>query len=298
MCVLVLQGGDSSEREVSIRSAQSIIRALKQRGCSVVTYDPVSGLDGLSELVGKVEVVFPALHGQHGEDGMVQAELERLGLAYVGADAKVSELCFNKHLFREAVRYLGMTVPGGQVVDLHSVFSSPLTTKPFVLKPVDGGSSIDMYICKNPDDCRVNFDEVFSRHDQMLMEELVEGSEITVPVLLDQALPVIEIIPPAGEDFDYENKYNGKTQENCPPTKVSEKLQQQAQAIALSIHQELGVRHLSRIDMIIGHDGAINVLELNTMPGMTEHSLFPKSANAVGISMSDLVHSLIQAAAR
>jgi D-alanine-D-alanine ligase len=127
----------------------------------------------------------------------------------------------------------------------------------------------------------------------MLLEELIEGTEITVPILGDQALPVIEIIPPQGKEFDYENKYNGTTQELCPPQHVSAEKQQEAQRLAEKIHKAAGVRHLSRTDIIIDENGKLWVLELNTIPGLTDQSLFPKAAAAAGINMQQLMQKFL-----
>lgn len=297
MRVLVLQGGNSSEREVSLRSAQSVIQALHDLNHFVTTYDPILGMDGLSDYVDRVDVVFPVLHGAQGEDGSVQAALERIGLPYVGADSGVSALCFDKSLFRLEAAKLGYTVPPGQLVDQDSVTKSKLMEQPFVLKPVNGGSSIDTIICKDPTQFNIEKLGLFERHSQMLLEKLVDGTEITVPVLLDEPLPVIEILPPSGEVFDYDNKYNGATQENCPPLTIDLPTQAEAQEIAVEIHTRLGVRHFSRTDMIVDREGKIYVLELNTIPGLTSESLFPKSAAVAGISMTELVHKLIEAAA-
>src|SRR5439155_118541 len=123
-----------------------------------------------------------------------------------------------------------------------------------------------------------------AKYDQMLLEELIEGVEITVPVLGDKALPVVEIVPPEGGEFDYDNKYNGRTQEICPARSISAKTQEQAQRLAERIHRLAGARHLSRTDLMVSADGKLYVLEINTIPGLTAQSLIPKSAAAAGLS--------------
>lgn len=296
MKILLLSGGSSSEREVSLRSANSVKDALVSNGHTVDEYDPALGLDGLRQYVGKVDVVFPVLHGRQGEDGEVQQALESLGLPFVGANAAVSKLCFDKHRFNQAIYERGFIIPLSQLVDRQQFDQSSLIRNPFVLKPVDGGSSIDTLIVANPGQNQSQVDELFHKYPQLLLQELIVGTEITVAVLGNEALPVIEIIPPQGEEFDYENKYNGKTQEICPPLSVSREHQVVAQQIALDIHQQLGVRHFSRTDMMIDQTGNIFVLELNTIPGLTEASLFPKAAKAAGIDMVQLVEQLVQMA--
>jgi D-alanine-D-alanine ligase len=174
---------------------------------------------------------------------------------------------------------------------------SALAKQPFVLKPNDGGSSIDTFIMRDPQKVNATaIKQAFSRHKTMLLQELINGVEITVAVTRmndHAALPVIEIIPPADGEFDYENKYNGKTQELCPPEHVGRENQRKAQALAKQVHDLTRCQDVSRTDMIITPDDKIYILETNTMPGMTEESLVPKAAAADGISMSKLCSALI-----
>lgn len=292
MKVLVLLGGASAEREVSLRSGASVRDALTDGGHKVFVYDPQDGYEGLREYAGKVDCVFPILHGKGGEDGTIQAELEKLGFKYLGADSQVSELCFNKEEFKKLLDKLSILTPRSEIVTKNSIQHSPLLRSPYVLKPVDGGSSVDTFVVRDPNTQSYR-QEVFDHYQLMLLEELIEGIEITVPILGNKALPVIEIIPPAGGEFDYENKYNGATAEICPPKSVSQEKQQEAQSLAEKIHKEAGVRHLSRTDMIVDKDGKLWVLELNTMPGMTAQSLFPKAAAVADITMPQLMQKFL-----
>jgi D-alanine-D-alanine ligase len=296
MKVLVLLGGDSPEREVSLRSGEAVSDALHSNGHTVFEYDPKHGYEDLDEFKDKVEVVLPILHGRGGEDGEVQKELEVRNLKFLGADSKASKLCFDKVAIKEILNKLSILTPKSEIVDKDGFESSAIKASgKYVLKPIEGGSTIDAFIVNDAAD---HADvATFDKYPQMLLEELIEGNEITVPVLDGKALPVIEIIPPAGKDFDYENKYNGETQELCPPVNVSEELQRQAQTIAERLHQAAGVRHLSRTDIIIDKDNKLWVLEINTMPGMTSQSLFPKAAKEAGISMQQLVDKFVQMAA-
>jgi D-alanine-D-alanine ligase len=293
MNVLVLLGGTSGEREVSLRSGAAVSEALVQAGHSVEQYDPANGYKGLKPFAGKVDAVMPILHGQGGEDGVLQAELDKLGFKYLGADAKVSALCFDKAEFKKILNKLSILTPRGQVVSKAEFLESDLRNAPFVLKPIDGGSTIDTYIIRDPDSVKVDL-AVFDRHPAMLLEELIEGDEITVPVLGTKALPVIEIIPPEGKEFDFENKYNGATQELCPAVNITPENQTKAQDLAEKIHTAAGVRHLSRTDIIIDKNNNHYILELNTIPGLTAQSLFPKAANAAGYTMSQLVDKFLQ----
>ena len=186
MKVLLLSGGSSNERDVSLRSASSVRGALLELGHQVVDYDPANGLAATAGFAGKVDVALPILHGAGGEDGSVQAVLEKAGITYLGADAQVSALCFDKNRFKMAAGRFGLRIPRGELVNKTSFEASSLRLKPYVLKPVSGGSSIDTFIIREPGR-QTEPGAVFERHSQMLIEELIEGIEVTVPILGDQA---------------------------------------------------------------------------------------------------------------
>jgi D-alanine-D-alanine ligase len=293
MKILVLLGGVSNERDVSLRSGGAVSDALKSGGHEVIEYDPQQGMAGLTGFVGKVDCVFPILHGRGGEDGTVQAELEKLGFKYLGSDSRVSRLCYDKGAFKEILNKLSILTPKSEIVTKLSISNSPILRNPYVLKPVDGGSSLDAFIIR--DVGNQTYDpRIFDHYQLMLLEELIEGTEITVPILGNTALPVIEIIVPLGKEFDYVNKYNGETQEVCPPQNVDATKQQEVQKLVEMIHIQVGARHLSRTDIIIDREGKPWVLELNTIPGLTEQSLFPKSASAAGLNMQQLVQKFAE----
>jgi D-alanine-D-alanine ligase len=292
MKVLVLLGGTSNEREVSLRSGRAVVDALLAGGHEVAQYDPKDGSEGLSDFVGKIDCVFPILHGKGGEDGEIQSELEKLSFKYLGADSKVSKLCFNKVMAKKKLEELQIATPRWAVVNKETIQSSDLTKAPYILKPIEGGSSIDLQIVRNP--LTQEYDlSAFDQYEEMLLEELVEGAEITIPILGDKSLPVIEIVPPEGEEFDYENKYNGETQEICPPRTVPEEKQLEAQKLTEKIHREFGMRHLSRTDIMIDTKGKLFTIDLNTMPGLTPQSLFPKAASVAGMNMAQLVQKFL-----
>ncbi len=297
MKILVLKGGNSAEREVSLRSAAFVAQMLTQAGHDVISLDTKDDTDAIGKYWENVDVVFPVLHGAGGEDGSIQEVLDKLGMKYVGATADVSRLCFDKDLFKQELVRLGIKTPQWRVVTRQSIENDPMLTKPYVLKPVTGGSSINTHIVRSPTETQLDLDAIFLHDEKMLLEKLIDGDEITVAVLGGQTLPVIEIIPPESGEFDYENKYNGKTQELCPPANIDAKLQEAAQSIAVNIHNALQVRHLSRVDFMIKND-ELFALELNTLPGFTEQSLFPKAALTAGISMPELVDRLVRQAAQ
>lgn len=292
--VAVLAGGTSDERAVSHRSGEAVAVALTGLGYSAAVVDITSSDISKLDLT-TYDVAFPVLHGKDGEDGVIQRQLETQHIPYVGSDSDASLLCFDKQSYREFLRRQNLPIARGEYVEKDDFWNSQLITKPYVLKPIDGGSSIDTLIAHDPNSVsKETVEGIFSRHKSMLLEELIEGVEITVGVLDTQALPVIEIIPPVGKEFDYENKYNGATQELCPPKNLSATVQQLAQQIAVQIHQITDCRHYSRTDMIVRPDDSIVVLETNTLPGMTDESLFPKAAAVAGLPMPQLVDRLVQ----
>lgn len=297
MKVLVLAGGTSNERDVSLRSGAAVADALKKSGHEVYLADPKDNLD-LAESTKDTGVVFIALHGEGGEDGSVQSELERLGIPYTGSNSQASALCFDKSAYKKLLLANNLPASSGQIVSEADIYSDAFQ-RPYVLKPIKGGSSLDMQIVRNPDKASLHTaNDLLKKYPRMLLEQLVEGVEITVGVLDDEALPVTEIIPPKGAEFDYENKYNGATEEICPPLHVSESKQREAKLLAESIHKLAGCSQISRTDMIIDKSGKIHVLETNTIPGFTDQSLYPKMAAEYGISMPELADRLVTSAAK
>lgn len=298
--ILVLQGGRSGEREVSLRSAAGVVEQLKTLGYEVTVADPAAADFELEQLARDCDVVLPIIHGADGEDGVFQKRLEAIGKPFLGSGSAACELTFDKSKYREFMVKRGVRMAQGEVVDHAGFKNSALSQKPYVLKPVDGGSSVDMVIAHTPGDTpdETDLDELFTKYSTMLLEELIEGQELTVGVLDNQVLPVILIVPPADEEFDYENKYNGRTQEIVDPSEIPNETKQKAQELALCAHQLTGCRHLSRTDMILGNDSNLYVLETNTLPGMTSQSLFPKAAAAAGYDMRALVKCFVTLAKR
>jgi D-alanine-D-alanine ligase len=297
MHILVLAGGDSGEREVSLRSGAAVAAALQSTGHEVELFDPAKQAIS-STLAAKYDLAFPILHGAGGEDGTLQMQLETIGLPYVGSAAKACQLTFDKPTYKRTLAQADITLPEGTLVRNQDAPAHPLFQAPFVLKPYDGGSSVDTFIVR--DVATAPWDDIrraLEKYDEMLLEELIEGVEVTVGVLGEQALPVIEIVPPEHGEFDYENKYNGATQELCPPEHVDMAVQQAAQELGVKIHQLCDCRDFSRTDMIVTPDNRLVVLETNPLPGMTDQSLLPKAAGVAGITMLELCNQLVTMAA-
>lgn len=296
MRIVVIAGGNSSERDVSLRSGAAVRTALVQAGHQVTLHDLTS--QPISNELQSYDVAFPIIHGQGGEDGSLQQQLEAIGLAYVGSGVDACRVTFTKSTYKQLLATHDIPTPAGGLVRAANLHHNPLADAPFVLKPDDGGSSVDTFIVRDPAAAPwQHIEEVLrDRYHEMLLESLVEGREITVGIVGQQALPVIEIIPPSGGEFDYANKYNGASQELCPPQHIPATVQQQAQELALQIHQLCGCQDLSRTDMIVSPDGKLTVLETNTLPGMTNESLLPKAAGVAGLTMPALCDQLVQLA--
>lgn len=298
MNVLVIGGGISAEREISLQSSKAVLSAAGEAGHQAQYYDWDGSERWLLEHVSEFDVVLPILHGAGGEDGKVQDVLERTHIPFLGSGSTASALCFDKEKSLEVLAAHGIRIPKGKVVTYADYKSCELFHRPHILKPSDGGSSVDTFIYR---DIRQRdlaaVEAAFAKHKTLLLEEFIAGSEITVPILAGRELPIIEIIPPPNGVFDYENKYNGRTQELIPAVHVNADIQKRAQICGVKIHQLFGCRHLSRVDMIVrGND--LYVLEINTMPGMTAQSLFPKAAAAAGLSFPRLVDYFITIAAK
>lgn len=295
--VLVLAGGNSLEREISLRSGAAVAAALKRVGYEVSAADPAAGLQKLIPALKSADVVFPALHGVGGEDGVLQRFLEEKQIKFVGSGSRASELCFDKYSYDQLLINNGILTPKTELVTFEEFGSTTLAKRPFVLKPNDGGSSIDNVIVRDvarKDETAIR--QAFDKYSQLLLQELISGPEITVAVLGTASLPVIEILPPDDQEFDYENKYNGATREICPPEHVSQSEQAEAQKLAARIHELCGCRDLSRTDIIVSEGGELCVLETNTIPGLTDESLLPKAAEAAGIDMLALCDRLVKSA--
>lgn len=294
--IIILSGGTSDERAVSLRSGKAVAKAHKQAGHTVKTIDLADNPKAHLSHLRAADVIFPALHGKGGEDGSLQAFCEAHGLTLVGSDSAASALCFDKARYAALLEDNDIATPKTELVTWGAYTASDLSKAPHVVKPNGGGSSVDTHIVHDvATHDTTPLQEAFDRHQSMLLQPLIDGHEITVAVLGDSSLPVIEIIPPKDQDFDYENKYNGATQELCPPINISETVQKVAQELALRIHKLTGCRDMSRTDMIVVGDTPY-VLETNTIPGLTDQSLFPKAAAAAGLNMVALCDQLVSAA--
>lgn len=287
-----MKGGPSAEREVSLRTGTAVARALRSLGHVVHEVDPVPGQWKLPE---GTEVVFLALHGTYGEDGSIQNELETLGVPYTGCGPQASRVSFDKELAKERFRAAG--VPTAR----YEVFSSPQAEwpaewhPPVVLKPACQGSSVGLQFVDEIAQWPAALSEALKHDTRVLMEERIFGRETTVAILGEQVLPVVEIAPKEGS-YDYHNKYTrGATEYFCPAA-LDDSVTRRVQSAALSAFRAVGGRDYARVDVMVKADGMPVVLEVNTLPGMTETSLLPKAAAAAGLDYASLCQKMIDLA--
>jgi len=297
MTVAVLSGGVGSEREVSIESGRCVAQALAGAGFKVVNSDiRPDKLEILEE--GDIDVFFPALHGEFGEDGQLQQILEDRRLLFVGSGSAASRLAFDKIAAKRAFADAGVATPRDIFFESHDCTDN-LKQKlsdfadRYVIKPIGNGSSVGVSIVNRPDEAVAAAGETFDRFGPCMIEQFISGRELTVGILGGKALPIIEIKPKAGF-YDYGAKYLDDQTQFVFDTIGETPLVTEIQTAAVACFKALGCRHFARVDFILGHDMVAYALELNTIPGFTSHSLLPKAAARRGLSMSDLCGKVVE----
>ncbi len=298
----LLMGGPSSEREISLRSGKAVLEALKQLELDVtpidIKTDSVEENIRLLEPV-KLDCAFLALHGRFGEDGSIQEILERLSIRYTGSGVAASRLAMDKISSRELFESRGLHVPRYEVLEKATFNGSEKPSLklglPLVIKPASHGSSIGLSIVHEEEEVKKALELAFTFDERILVEEYIKGREMTVGILDEQALPVIEIIP-KNPFFDYEAKYQKGLTEYVVPARLEEFLAKEISLASLSAHRALGCRGCSRVDLILNEAREPVVLEVNTIPGLTATSLLPKAAKFIGIEFPELCLHLIRLA--
>ncbi len=290
--VTVMLGGPSTEREVSLRSGAAVAKALRSLGHTVHELDPK---EPTWQLPPETQIVFLALHGTYGEDGTVQAQLDHLGVPYTGCGAEASRLAFDKVLTKK--RCLAAGVPTARFAVLNSPKSPwPDGWKPpVVLKPVRQGSSIGLQMVDHTDQWEVSLAEAFRFDTEVLMEEKIIGREATVGILDDKPLPVAEVRAKQGF-FDYANKYTPGAAEHFCPAPFDSVQTARIQDAAMGAFHAVGGRDYARVDVMVRANGDPVVLEVNTLPGMTELSILPEAASAAGLSYAQLCQRMLDLA--
>lgn len=296
----VLMGGPSSEREISLKSGKAVFEAFKQLGFDAVEIDIKT--DDAEENIGLIKshdlnCAFLALHGRFGEDGQIQRILESADIPYTGSGVEASKLAMDKVLSRKIFETNGLAVPRYKVFEKKSFLAcwSNHLSFPLVIKPATHGSSIGLSIIDREEDLVKAVDLAFSFDERIIIEEYIKGRELTVGILEERALPVIEIIPKRAF-FDFEAKYQAGLTEYVVPAQLKEEISEKTKQAALSAHKLLGCSGCSRVDLILNQDEIPFILEVNTIPGLTSTSLLPKAARCVGIEFGDLCLKLVQLA--
>lgn len=299
MKVVVLQGGKSREREVSLRSGVAVAKALRAKGHEVTEIDP-KGEDLVLRLTAlRPEAVFIALHGHFGEDGCLQGILEWLEIPYTGSSPLASALCFDKLATKKWVASDGVPIPrsvplyrGDRLPEWLKNFNLPL---PVIAKPNREGSSYGVFRIFRQEELAAKLVEALQFDSTVLVEEYIEGREVTVGVLNGRPLPVVEVVPKGGF-YDYEAKYTvGKT-DYLVPAPIPDETTNELKKMSARIFRSLQCDGAIRVDFMLGKGNRPYFLEVNTIPGMTETSLLPKAAACEGISFEDLCETIIRSA--
>lgn len=299
--VALLAGGRSGEREVSLAGAAGFEAAIDRDKYELIRYDPKTDLVRIAEDASRIDVAFILLHGTYGEDGTIQGFLDLLDIPYQGAGVLGSSLAMDKNMAKILYRQRDIPVANWRMAVLDDKENPEhlleVLSLPLVVKPIREGSSLGMSVVKTVEELREGICLAYEYDSEVMVEEFIQGREITVGVLGNDellALPLIEIIP--GDEFvffDYKAKYEeGATQEICPAD-VPLEIAEAAQQYALDAHRGLQLRGYSRTDMMLTEEGQLYILETNTIPGMTPTSLLPQAAEEMGLNFSELVDKLL-----
>ncbi|NOX18003.1 MAG: D-alanine--D-alanine ligase [Chlorobi bacterium] len=327
--IVLLLGGISSEREVSKESGKSIYNALVALGYDVKIIDPGYGLnqpdkpddffaaDDFAEIkkgnildsiqreeFEKADLVFLGLHGKYGEDGIIQSLLELKGLKYTGSNVRASAVAMDKNLSKILFEQVSVQTPEWFVVDESEIDEEYIVERingsvgyPCVIKPNDSGSTIGLTICKSESAVMPALKKAAELSKKILAEKFIAGRELTVGILDDNPLPVLEIVPKKGF-YDYEAKYGEGMSDYIVPAEIPEQLAKKMQTEALAAHNALGCSVYSRVDFRLSPENEYYCLEVNNLPGMTSHSLVPMMAEAVGISFAELIDRIVKLSLR
>ncbi|MCO6429182.1 MAG: D-alanine--D-alanine ligase [Nitrosomonas communis] len=291
--VAVLLGGRSAEREISLKSGDAVLNALLRKGINAHPFDPAHlPLEAL--LQQEFERAFIALHGRYGEDGSVQGALELMGLPYTGSGILASALAMDKWRTKLIWQAVGISTPRYVIIDAKSDFNevAAYLDLPMIIKPAREGSTIGLSKIETKKDFSDAY-QLAAQHDSLVLaEQFVEGRELTAAILGEMPLPLVRI-EVTGELYDYHAKYLANDTRYFCPSGLPDELSQQIQAQALRAHRILGCAGWSRVDLILDKNDQPFFLEVNTSPGMTDHSLVPMAARAAGISFEDLVVKIL-----
>ena len=300
--VAVLYGGISAEREVSLNSGRKVIAALREAGFDV---DPIEVGDDLGAVIAALtprpDAVFNALHGRFGEDGAIQGVLDLLGIPYTHSGVRASAVAMDKAAAKALFVAAGLPVAAGRTVDIAALEAADPLPLPYVVKPVNEGSSVGVEIVRCGDNRRAEVARSWKFGRVALVEEFIPGRELTVGVMGDRPLAVTEILADAGVFYDYESKYANGGSRHIIPAAVHPDIYAQALDVAAAAHRALGCRGATRCDFryddTAGEPGRLVLLEINTQPGLTPTSLLPEQAAHLGMSFPELCAWMVENAA-
>ena len=298
MRILLLAGGWSTEREISLKGAYGMREAIQSLGHEVTLFD-IQDFDSLLSVASKHDLALLNIHGQPGEDGLVQAMLDAIGCPYQGTGPAGSFLSLNKAATKQVLRHFGLPTPEWEFLPKRpSPEWRPKLPYPLFVKSDTGGSSIHLARVHNEGELKAIMDEIFEAGLGVLVEEAIEGQEVTCAVLDGKALPPVLIEPLHGTYFDFSSKYAEDGAREICPAPLPDNVIQRVQEIALEAHRILGLTDISRSDCMLDREGRLFILEVNTLPGMTKTSLVPKEARAYGMDFPELMQQFIDCALR
>lgn len=300
--VAVLYGGMSAEREVSLSSGRQVVIALRQAGYDVVPVEVGSDLGAvLKALDPRPDAVFNALHGRFGEDGAIQGVLDWLGIPYTHSGVRASALAMDKSAAKAVFAAAGLPVARGRMVDIAALEHADPLPLPYVIKPVNEGSSVGVEIMREGSNRRASVAATWNYGPEALVEEYIPGRELTVAVMGERALAVTEITAADGDFYDYEAKYAAGGSRHVIPAPIHPEVYSRALDVALAAHRALGCRGATRSDFryddTAGEPGRLVLLEVNTQPGLTPTSLLPEQAAHLGMSFPQLCAWMVENAA-
>ena len=294
----IFMGGTSPEREISLKSGKAIYQSLKSSGYNVVAIDVGPGICRVLEKE-RVDIAFLALHGGHGENGSIQGMLEVLGIPYTGSGVLSSALAMDKEASKKIFLYHNIPVPSFVVIPDKSSYMHKLSainfSLPFVVKPVAEGSSVGVSIVRDKEDIWLAFEKAITYGPRVIIEQYIEGKEVHIGILNGNVLGGVEVRPSL-EFYNYEAKYTAGLTKYILPPEIDRNVYERSKEVALAAHTALGCQGATRVDLMIDGKGNPYVLEVNTIPGMTETSLLPKIAGLAGLEFFGLLEEILRGA--
>ena len=290
--IAVLMGGPGEEREISLKSGKAILLALEAIGYDVLDVTLENTLGDIISDLQSVDLVFLGLHGSIGENGTIQGFLESLGIKYTGSNQLSSAICMDKNISKIIARGSKVITPGWRIVTRDQNIDGDNSEFPLVTKPNDQGSTVGLTIVHDESELGSALDLAFKYSSSVMVEQFIDGRELTVTLIGSEAYPVCEIIP-SHELYDYECKYTSGMSTYVCPANIGDDLTERVQDISERLFNVLKCRHYSRADFRLDHEDNLWFLEMNTLPGMTDTSLAPITAKAAGLSFNDLIECIV-----